>query len=1586
MYPLTTSVHGPTSIEHSVSCSFTGPEVRNVVVCRASLLQVYEVVGSKATLQLISEFKLSGVVSSIASVLLPTTKNGRKGIDALLLAFNDAKMSLVEYSQATASIVTVSIHYFEREEFKKELILEKSPPVIRVDPQSRCAALSFYGDRVAILPFKQDVSSDADDPASKYPFHPSYVFKVTDIDPKVRLVVDFCFLHDFIEPTMAILFETYQSWTGRLAARSDTKSLLVVSLDSSSHTASKASSTSTPATSTSIYSTRKTAFPILYQTAHLPYNSTSIHPLQSPLNGGLLIHSTNALIYVDQTCLPGIAVAFNSFYGREHNLPAPPPADSLGPTPILKDNLLYHSTNVTDYKAWGCSLEGAQLAFINPDTCLVVLGGGGVGHGAATGGECLVVELVGHDDAGRGWLRRNGGVKRFRAVRCGIRGTVPGCMSRIVGGSCSSLSSSASSAKGGGLKDYFDEGEGVSDMLLFLGSRVSDSLLIRVREYPGVGALVVGTVGKVSAAAAVTAMDEDDDDDDDFPRFYLKVCDTLLGLGPIRDMAVGEPAKYSDDAFTPGDTVLRRDLEAVCCVGQEAYGALGVLSQNVRPKILTTVELAEIKETWSVKCFDPNASEADNEFHKFLIMSKEFGTTVLKTGDELQEISDSGFYTAGPTVFATSVLKDTAIMQVQPNGVLLLDYEGKLVQNLAIGDDNTWVVSCSVSDAYVVLLLNIGDLVLLHADEAEERKLSILLEKKDAAITSASLFCRPAGSLNLQTVANVLTRQGKSLNFTNDDEAPLASSPTNNKRKRADSIDQDSKANGDDDDDDDLYGGAGASTSKPIQPVEVEQRNGTEQDTNTVIKEEIYCFAYKDNGSLDVLQLPDLTPVFSVPFFSHLSSTIYDTFDEVSEEDRRKSEPGADINEILVVSLGPDSESQDVYLMARTETGDLIIYKAITHEDVTPRVQPARNLSTSADGQTPTTPANTTTHGGFPPIHRLAVSFVRVYHSHVSRDPVTYSDGDGDKLKPVPKAPVRPSFVKRDYLRPFNQIGSFGGADGKTGSFYCGVFMTGKYPCWIMTGRGGGSSSVTGFEVIDGMDVPKGIDIEEAAGCTGKRFLRVHPCLVDGNIKTFAELHNVNVPFGFVYVNEKGLLRLCQLPWQFNYDLEWPMCKVSLRRAPHKITYHFESETYIMAASTPFPFNLSKAQQAAALAAGVLDQGEELEIVSEKAKEDRTGLYFASTGAYSLELISPITWETVDRFQLDEFEQVLCCQVVSLDSKQTTTGKKLFLAVGTGMCRGEDLTARGRILVFEIIDVVPEIDNPQTCHKFKLLHKAEEKSPITALCGLNGYLVCAIGSRMIIHTFEDDTLNGIAFLDTNIYVNNLTSVKNTIVLSDVVKGMWFCGFQEDPPKLKMLGKDFNPMMAYGCEYIVDDDMMSFIVSDHDKNMHVLQYLPESFQSYEGQKLIHKGEMHLGTRVQKYIRLRKLPPPKPKFGPIQFSKQYFCVGGTLDGGLNFTIPCSEKLYKRLYAVYSRLVNNLQPLAGLNPRGYRQIQTRNKPVISSGPPGPKSILDGDLLFQYLWIPVPLQKDIAKGVGSTVERIIDDLLEVMSGTEYF
>jgi hypothetical protein len=64
-------------------------------------------------------------------------------------------------------------------------------------------------------------------------------------------------------------------------------------------------------------------------------------------------------------------------------------------------------------------------------------------------------------------------------------------------------------------------------------------------------------------------------------------------------------------------------------------------------------------------------------------------------------------------------------------------------------------------------------------------------------------------------------------------------------------------------------------------------------------------------------------------------------------------------------------------------------------------------------------------------------------------------------------------------------------------------------------------------------------------------------------------------------------------------------------------------------------------------------------------------------------------------------------------------------------------------------------------------------------------------------------------------------------------------------------------------------------------------------------------------------------------------------------------------------------------------------KNRPLgtlTTTGPPGPKAILDGDLLCTFLTLPYLQQKEIAKSVGSTVDRILDDLVEVKNEINYF
>ena len=48
----------------------------------------------------------------------------------------------------------------------------------------------------------------------KLPYSTSFVIHLESIDRRIKNVLDMAFLGDYYEPTLAILFQTDQTWTG----------------------------------------------------------------------------------------------------------------------------------------------------------------------------------------------------------------------------------------------------------------------------------------------------------------------------------------------------------------------------------------------------------------------------------------------------------------------------------------------------------------------------------------------------------------------------------------------------------------------------------------------------------------------------------------------------------------------------------------------------------------------------------------------------------------------------------------------------------------------------------------------------------------------------------------------------------------------------------------------------------------------------------------------------------------------------------------------------------------------------------------------------------------------------------------------------------------------------------------------------------------------------------------------------------------------------------------------------------------------------------------------------------------------------
>ena len=103
----------------------------------------------------------------------------------------------------------------------------------------------------------------------------------------------------------------------------------------------------------------------------------------------------------------------------------------------------------------------------------------------------------------------------------------------------------------------------------------------------------------------------------------------------------------------------------------------------------------------------------------------------------------------------------------------------------------------------------------------------------------------------------------------------------------------------------------------------------------------------------------------------------------------------------------------------------------------------------------------------------------------------------------------------------------------------------------------------------------------------------------------------------------------------------------------------------------------------------------------------------------------------MDAYIFEEYEVVLFAKTVNIASRSTSTGKKELVIVGTGFMRGEDLNSRGKVYLFDVIEVVPEPGKPETKSKLKLIYVNEEKGPVTAATDCNGYLALAIGQKVI---------------------------------------------------------------------------------------------------------------------------------------------------------------------------------------------------------------------------------------------------------------
>ena len=121
----------------------------------------------------------------------------------------------------------------------------------------------------------------------------------------------------------------------------------------------------------------------------------------------------------------------------------------------------------------------------------------------------------------------------------------------------------------------------------------------------------------------------------------------------------------------------------------------------------------------------------------------------------------------------------------------------------------------------------------------------------------------------------------------------------------------------------------------------------------------------------------------------------------------------------------------------------------------------------------------------------------------------------------------------------------------------------------------------------------------------------------------------------------------------------------------------------------------------------------------------------------------------------------------------------LFLVVGTGIVDndGEDVSSRGRILLFELNKTSTEADDTVEAELQFLYDKEISIGPVTSLnnltCEGKSRLVVGAGAEVTLEQWGNGKLLQVGFFHANMHVQDVVLFKNFFLLSDAYDSIHF---------------------------------------------------------------------------------------------------------------------------------------------------------------------------------------------------------------------
>ena len=181
-----------------------------------------------------------------------------------------------------------------------------------------------------------------------------------------------------------------------------------------------------------------------------------------------------------------------------------------------------------------------------------------------------------------------------------------------------------------------------------------------------------------------------------------------------------------------------------------------------------------------------------------------------------------------------------------------------------------------------------------------------------------------------------------------------------------------------------------------------------------------------------------------------------------------------------------------------------------------------------------------------------------------------------------------------------------------------------------------------------------------------RSYIRSHLLKIKGNLIAFSTFQNETIKEGFTYFSDKELFKISTLKKDLIYDSYWPIKRIQLNCTPHHIAFHKTKKTFCLSISKRYPINLE----------------EEPEPLPQNGKfpipfEDK----------FEIKLLNGLTYKEMSSIELENHEHTMImkvCKFQVLEDDETRSNFSSYLVIGTAFVQNEDISCRGRVLVFDL--------------------------------------------------------------------------------------------------------------------------------------------------------------------------------------------------------------------------------------------------------------------------------------------------------------